>query len=205
MIFTGQGIVTGALTTAFAFLAMGITNFKGIQEMGIISGGGLALCLMPMMTMLPALLLRGRQNAMDHSVGLPAEGRARIESIWLERPGWVVGGALALCALAATQFNKVEFDYNLLDMQSKGLPVVVYEKKLLFSSASTFSPDDITNLPALVNKLTAKVDPVSMFVDDHLDLAARTGARLLINKPIQTRTNCRPSWRRISIASSPAP
>jgi preprotein translocase subunit SecF len=192
LVFTGQGIVTGALTTAGAFLAMGLTNFKGIQEMGIISGGGLALCLIPMMTMLPALLLRGRQNAIDGAVGLPAEGRARLESMWLERPGLVVGGTLAICALAATQFHKVEFDYNLLNMQSKGLPAVVYEKKLLFSGASTFSGDDITNLPALVQKLTAKPnlapslsassemsvtqssDPVSVFVSDHLDLAAKT-------------------------------
>jgi predicted RND superfamily exporter protein len=173
LVFTGQGIVTGALTTAAAFLAMGLTNFKGIQEMGIISGGGLVLCLFPMMTMLPALLLRGRQNLMDHAVGLPADRRARIESFWLERPGLIVGGTLALCAIAATQYGKVDFDYNLLNMQSKGLPAVVYEKKLLFSGASSFSPDDFTNLPSFVKKLTAKADPVSAFVSDHLDPAAR--------------------------------
>jgi predicted RND superfamily exporter protein len=174
LVFTGQGIVTGALTTAAAFLAMGMTHFKGIKEMGIISGGGLALCLFPMMTMLPALLMRGRQNAMDHKVGLPEEGRARIESIWLERPGLVVGGTLALCALAATQFHKVDFDYNLLNMQSKGLPAVVYEKKLLFSGSSIFTADDITNLPSFVKKLTARKDPVSAFVSDHLSAAAKT-------------------------------
>ena len=174
LVFTGQGIVTGALTTACAFLAMGLTNFKGIQEMGVIAGGGLVLCLFPMMTMLPALLLRGRQNAIDRAVGLPAEGRARIEGVWLKRPGWVVGGALALCALAGTQFHKVTFNYNLLDMQSKGLPAVVYEKKLLFATATTFAADDITNLPSFVKKLTVRQDPVSAFVDDHLDLAART-------------------------------
>jgi predicted RND superfamily exporter protein len=173
LVFTGQGIVTGALTTAAAFLAMGLTNFKGIQEMGIISGGGLVLCLIPMMTMLPALLLLGRQKSMVHPVGLPAEGRARIESIWLEHAGLAVGGTLALCLLAATQFNKVDFDYNLLNMQSKGLPAVVYEKKLLFSGASTFSSDDITNLPSFAKKLTARADPVSAFISDHLDPAAK--------------------------------
>jgi len=174
LVFTGQGIVTGALTTAAAFLVMGMTHFKGIKEMGIISGGGLALCLFPMMTMLPALLLRGRQNAMDRAGGMPEEGRARIESAWMERPGLVVGVTLALCALATTQFHKVGFDYNLLNMQSKGLPAVVYEKKLLFSSSSIFSGDDITNLPAFVKKLTVRQDPVSDFVSDHLDLSART-------------------------------
>ncbi len=136
MVFTGQGIVTGALTTATAFLAMGLTDFKGIQEMGIISGGGLALCLIPMMTMLPAMLMRGRQNILDHEGGMPAAQRARIERLWLDRPGLTLGVAAALCALAAGQFHRVRFDYNLLNMQSKGLPAVVYEKKLLFSGTS---------------------------------------------------------------------
>jgi predicted RND superfamily exporter protein len=174
LVFTGQGIVTGALTTAAAFLAMGLTRFKGIQEMGIISGGGLALCLFPMLTMLPALLMRGRQNKMDHAVGLPAEGRARIENFWLKRPYWVAGATLTLCLAAASQFKKVDFDYNLLDMQSKGLPAVIYEKKLLFSDATAFSGDDITNLPSLVKKLTTKSDAVSAFVSNHLDHEART-------------------------------
>jgi hypothetical protein len=136
LVFTGQGIVTGALTTAVAFLAMYFTNFKGIQEMGAISGGGLVLCLFPMMTMLPALLLRGHQNLIEGTVGMPAEKRARIESFWLDRPGWVIGVSLALCFAAATQFNKVNFDYNLLDMQSKGLASVVYDKKLAYCGQS---------------------------------------------------------------------
>jgi uncharacterized protein len=136
MVFTGQGIVTGALTTATAFLAMGFTDFKGIQEMGIISGGGLVLCLIPMLTMLPAMLMRGRQNILDHEGGMPSAQRARIERLWLDRPGLLLGLVLALCAAAAFQFHKVRFDYNLLNMQSKGLPAVVYEKKLLFSGTS---------------------------------------------------------------------
>jgi uncharacterized protein len=136
MVFTGQGIVTGALTTAAAFLAMGFTDFKGIQEMGVISGGGLILCLVPMLTMLPAMLIRGRQNLLDHEGGMPAHQRAKIEKLWLDRPGLVLGLALAFCAVGALQFTKVQFDYNLLDMQSKGLPAVDYEKKLLFSGTS---------------------------------------------------------------------
>ncbi len=66
IVFTGQGIFTGALTTAAAFLAMCLTNFKGIQEMGVICGGGMLVCLAPMMTLLPVLLFRGRQNTLDH-------------------------------------------------------------------------------------------------------------------------------------------
>ena len=154
MVFTGQGIVTGALTTAGAFVAMWLTDFKGIQEMGIISGGGLALSLVPMMTLLPVLLMgdrgdQGRMAGMDSGGGHrpPLQGvggaalaaevkRAQIEQTWLRRPGWVMAATGVLCVVALTQFDKVKFDYNLLNMQSKGLASVVYEKKLLYSGQS---------------------------------------------------------------------
>src|SRR5205814_1347380 len=129
LVYTGQGIFTGGFTTAGAFLAMGLTDFKGIQEMGVICGGGLLICLVPMVTLLPVLLLRGRQNVLDHQLGDLAERRARLENLWLQRPVWVSVLTLALCAAAATQLRKVHFDYNLLNMQSAGLPSVVFEKK----------------------------------------------------------------------------
>jgi uncharacterized protein len=131
MVYTGQGIFSGALTTGGAFLAMGFTDFKGIQEMGIICGGGLIVCLIPMLTLLPVLLLGGRQNVIDHDALAAAEKRARIENLWLQRP-WLVAGATAgLCILAATQLHKVYFDYNLLNMQSASLPSVEFEKDLI--------------------------------------------------------------------------
>ncbi len=133
MVFTGQGIFVGALTTAGAFLAMWLTNFKGIQEMGIICGGGLLVCFIPMITLLPVLLLRGRQNVLDHKVGT-LDRRARIENIWLERPVLVMVIVGILCGLALTQVRKVYFDYNLLHMQSAGMPAVLFEQKLIDSA-----------------------------------------------------------------------
>ena len=132
MVFTGQGIFTGALTTAGAFLAMYFTNFKGIQEMGIIAGGGLMICFIPMMTMLPALILRGRQNVMDHQ-NHEDETRARIENMWLQRPSLVIGVTAILCALAVTQIvrGKVRFDYNLIEMQSPNLPVGDFQTEIV--------------------------------------------------------------------------
>src|SRR6185437_1969874 len=116
-------IFTGAFTTAGAFLAMWFTRFKGIQEMGLICGGGLAVCFIPMMTLLPVLLLRGRQNVIDHEEGEPRH-RAQIEALWLKRPGIVLAITIVLCAIAATQIGKVRFDYNILSLQSMSLPSV---------------------------------------------------------------------------------
>ncbi|MEY2465806.1 MAG: uncharacterized protein QOD03_327, partial [Verrucomicrobiota bacterium] len=137
MVFTGQGIFTGAFTTAGAFLAMAFTDFKGIREMGIICGGGLLICLVPMMTLLPVLLLRGRQNVMDQDHGELPERRERIENLWLKRPVTVMVVTAGLCALAATQLHKIYFDYNLLKMQSKGLSSVETSEKLVHSAGQS--------------------------------------------------------------------
>lgn len=171
---TGIGIVTGCLTTAGAFFAMGLTDFKGITEMGIISGGGLLICLVPMMTILPILLLRGRQNVIDHESKPGVDRRAQLERLWLDRPFTVIGITAALCIASALQFSKVQFDYNLLNMQSKGMPAVVFERKLIDSAGKSVLfaavvADDAQKAVALEQQITnlttvASVDSMSQFL-----------------------------------------
>ena len=180
MIFTGQGIFTGSLTTAGAFLAMYFTNFKGIEEMGIICGGGLLLCLVPMMTLLPVLLLRGRQSVIDHS-HKEDETRARIENLWLQRPALVIGITVALGALAFTQIyqGKVKFDYNLIELQSPSLPSVVFALKLTHADKSTLTGamvatnlDQAIALEEKLKKLTntvADVDPPADMFENFIE------------------------------------
>jgi hopanoid biosynthesis associated RND transporter like protein HpnN len=192
MVFTGQGIITGALTTAGAFLAMAFTNFKGIQEMGIICGGGLIVCLVPMMTLLPVLLLRGRQNVIDHK-GLQEKTRARIENLWLQRPAVVTAFIVVSCGVAALQLfqGKIKFDYNLLNMQSAGLPAVEFGQKLidsgqsvLFSAVVANSLEEATALESRLRALTnvvSKVDSVAGFLrpdpDENSKLALIAGIK----------------------------
>jgi hopanoid biosynthesis associated RND transporter like protein HpnN len=149
MVFTGHGILTSAFTTAGAFLAMGFTDFKGIQEMGIICGGGLLICLVPMMTLLPVLLLLGRQNVPDHRMGIVVDHRERIENLWLRRPVAVMVLTVGLCALAVSQLHKIYFDYNLLNMQSKGLPAVEFEERLINSLTNATSGTNVTGRSVL--------------------------------------------------------
>jgi len=178
MVFTGQGIFTGALTTASAFLAMGFTHFKGIQEMGIICGGGLLLCLVPMMTLLPVLLLRGRQNVVDHGAN-EDDTRARIENMWLQRPVLVMVVTVGLCSAALFEARKVYFDYNLIKMQSPTLPSVVFEQKLVDSAdksllCGAIVADSLDQAIALEEKIkqlptVADIEPPSDMLNDFIE------------------------------------
>ena len=128
---TGQGVLTGAFTTAGAFFAMGLTDFKGIREMGVICGSGLLISLIPMTTFLPALLSLGKRESRRKLRRRYSHHRARIEQLWLQRPGWVLLLGVGATILAAAQIRKVRFDYNLLHLQSRGLSSVFYEHKLM--------------------------------------------------------------------------
>jgi hypothetical protein len=160
---TGRGIIAGGITMAVAFAAMALTDFRGIQEMGIISGGGVLLCLIPMMTCLPLLLRRGRQNQLDHDMGPTHQRRLEIEVLWLRHPVLVVGTTLLLCAAAAFQFPRVWFDYDLLHLQSQSLPSVVYEKTLIEATgteatgSSTLHSEVIANSAAQALEYEAKI------------------------------------------------
>ena len=168
LINTGLGVVTGALTTAGAFLAMGATDFRGIQEMGIICGGGLIICLIPMMTMLPAMLLRGKQNVVDHASRTKRDRREIIENLWLSRPRRIIALTVVVCLAALIPAKKVYFDYNLLKMQSQGMSSVIFgdklinsaKKSVLFGAIVADSLEDAVKLEARLTNLAtvASVD-----------------------------------------------
>lgn len=174
LVATGTGITTSGLTTAAAFLAMVFTAFKGIREMGVISGGGLLVCLVPMMTMLPALLVLRRQTMALRIA--PSARRAwhyqreRIERLWLERPRLVIWVGAATTALAVAASSGLRFDYNPLHLQSQSLPAVIYEQRMIQSASRSIlscaimadSVDEALELEARIRRLPTVADVDSM-------------------------------------------
>jgi len=143
----GTGIFTSGLTTAAAFLAMVFTGFKGIREMGVVSGGGLLVCLVPMITMLPALLLK--ESRFGGQIKVPSvlrimfrpprrrvwhRRREQFEQLWLRRPRIMIGVGAGLTVLAGILAGRLTFDYNPLNLQSQKLPAVDYELRLIASA-----------------------------------------------------------------------
>lgn len=160
--FTGIGVITNALTIAGAFYSMMLTDFKGMREMGLISGSGVLLCLVPMLTLLPLLLVRGKPDLQDRppvelkrrtrspfiqslqrrAYGAPSprtkhSRRARIEQLYLKRPWLVLGCGVAFTIFAGYQAFQVRFDYNLLNLQSRGLPAVRAQKQLISAGSQS--------------------------------------------------------------------
>ena len=54
---SGMGILIGGITTAVAVFGIGISDFRGFSELGIVTGIGILICLLAMFFLLPALLV----------------------------------------------------------------------------------------------------------------------------------------------------
>lgn len=129
----GPGVVTSALTVAAAFLAMTLTRFNGVAEMGVIAAGGVILCAIAVMSCFPALLeviphperhlrkrtggrrqpfLRGRLNIVDRRAGLFAS----IALVVFAGAAWIGSG--------------VRYDPDLMKLLPEGSESAVWEHRL---------------------------------------------------------------------------
>ena len=135
---TGPSIIAGACTTALAFAAIILADFRGIQELGIMSSGGILLSLLAMFSFLPALVVVFERIQPWQSA---ARGRTFLASTFAvlgnliehqRRPLLIVAGILTVGSLAA--IPTVTFDYNLLNLQAHGTESVEWEKRIIANS-----------------------------------------------------------------------
>lgn len=132
-LFTGPGVAAAALTTAMAFYAVMLTDFRGLIELGLIAGSGMVLCLLASFTVLPALLaLVERRRQVTSGVWKPL---ARDPLAFLKRAPRLLLGLVVLLTLTIALFVPLpRFDYNLLNLQAHGTESVVWEYRLLEES-----------------------------------------------------------------------
>jgi len=167
----GRAILSGGLTTAAAFLALGFSRFRGIKEFGWIAGWGVVFCLFAALLVLPSALLlmdrakgKGKHTDQGKTQDKGTEGRGRVhgegegsgreprlEQIlgWPARhPKGTLLVAACLTLIAFLSWEKVRFDYNLLHLQPKGTEAVAWEKRLLDAqgNSSVFAADMVDSL-----------------------------------------------------------
>ncbi|MBA2116304.1 MMPL family transporter [Bremerella alba] len=126
----GPGIVTGGLTTAVAFFTASLTDFTGVAELGIIAGGGLLVCLIASMTVLPASIHLADRHRNRYQLPKPLHLDWWVLPL-LKTPKITLLVSLGIVGLLAIGLPKLHYDHNLLNLQPKGLESVQWEEKLL--------------------------------------------------------------------------
>ena len=136
----GPGMLLAAISAAATFYVLMLTDFRGLQELGFISGTALLLSWLGMMFVFPALLvIVDRRHAERPRVSVPRAIRLERMHVPLvehitAHPRAILAGAALLAALSVWGFGSVHFDYNLLNLQAAGTESVTWEKKILQTS-----------------------------------------------------------------------
>lgn len=126
----GAATVTGAITTVVAFYSLILTDFKGLVELGFITGSGLLLCLVAAFTVLPALLILYEARTDARVASRPAIFLGVLER-WSHRPWVMIAGAGLLAVAALPALGKIQLEFNLLELQAQGTESVDWERRLL--------------------------------------------------------------------------
>jgi hopanoid biosynthesis associated RND transporter like protein HpnN len=134
----GPGLTTSALATALAFYTIGLSDFPGIAELGIIAGGGLLLCWIASLTTLPAMLFASDDKRPPWKAPAPLDIYGWLSFV-VKLPGMTVLAYLGVTLLICTGLPKLRYDNNLLNLQAEGLESVELEKQLLQKSDQSTS------------------------------------------------------------------
>jgi predicted RND superfamily exporter protein len=138
LVRSGGGIITGALTTAAAFFTLSISVTRGIKEMGIVLGMGIICAMVVTMIGLPAFLA-AMERFSSKFIKRPFQPK-HIEFTALENFGKSVSKhplRYLLIGFLLTGFffyqykYRLKFDYNMLNIEPKGLPTVMLQDTIV--------------------------------------------------------------------------
>ena len=145
LVRSGSGIITGALTTAAAFFALAVSVTQGIKEMGIVLGIGIICAMITTMVLLPAILV-ARERFMSRVTKKPLK-QPHVEFKFLGDIGRSIASrpliflilAIVVTGFLFYQALNIKFDYNMLNVEPKGLPAVELQDTII--EAFDLSPD----------------------------------------------------------------
>lgn len=129
----GPGIFTGAITTAIAFFSAAWTNFTGVAELGIIAGGGLILCAIAQLYVLPVCLYLVDSSSLGKQMPAPLPVDRGFALFW-RQPKTIALFGMAATIMLGMGLPKLWYDHNLLNLQPDNLESVAWERKLLTES-----------------------------------------------------------------------
>jgi len=138
-------ILLAFATTALAFLTFLLTDFRGIAELGLIAAVGVMVCCISTFTVLPAMIVLLNDKNSQNSEGKghredqpPVKKReGLIIQRFFAHPGLIVGCTFALSLAGVFALTRVPFDFNMLNLQAKGLESVRYAYKLMKSKENS--------------------------------------------------------------------
>jgi hopanoid biosynthesis associated RND transporter like protein HpnN len=202
-----RSIIMAAATVALAFATFAFTDFKGIAELGIIAAGGVFICVLATFSVLPAMLVLLEPYKKSATTQPNSRHATRETGPFLNflfsKPKGVITATLLLSLVCLYPTLTMRFDYNLMNLQAKGLQSVEYAYRLMrskensgyFAVVTARDKTEAQQLTARLEKLPAVDHVVSTlsFVPEQQTekLAELTALRMVMDavKPLPYEEN----------------
>ncbi len=152
---SGPGIILAGLGTATSFLPFLLTGFRGLMELGFVTGAGILLTLLADFTVLPALtVLVGGKTRSAKSSATASDNRDMIR-LNPKSARMVLTGAGILTVFCILTASQVYFDLNPLRLQTANAESVVWGKTLIKDSKrSTIFANSFAQTPEELREKT---------------------------------------------------
>ena len=139
---SGKGVMTGAITTACAFLALMIGKSRLMSELGLVTGIGLLAVAVATFTLLPALLIirerRREKHLAKKAFILQVKPKdisflflGRMCNILKNRYSFTILGSIIVTGLLAWSAFNITFDYNFMNIEPEGIPSITLQDTVL--------------------------------------------------------------------------
>lgn len=128
---TLPGVIVGALTTAATFYAFLITEFRGMTELGFLTGSGILVFLLCVIFVFPAvLILVERRRGTKRKLRVHALGSGRVVRASLTRPRMMIIGWAIVVVIGAIAARNVRFNDSLQGLRATGNDAVRMQEEV---------------------------------------------------------------------------
>jgi uncharacterized protein len=137
---TMPGVFVAAITTAGTFFAFLATDFRGMTQLGFLTGGGILLFLLCVMFLLPALIVfsERKESRKAPKLYLNSFGAGKLIDISVARPGLTIGIWIVFVVICGVLATGVKFSDNIQDLRAKGNPGVVNQSRITEKFGQSF-------------------------------------------------------------------
>jgi uncharacterized protein len=128
---TLPGVIVGALTTAATFYAFLATEFRGMTELGFLTGNGILVFLLCVIFVFPAvLILVERRRGEKRRLRVHALGSGRVVRASLKRPRAVILAWLVVVIITGIAARNVRFNDSLQGLRATGNDAVRMQEQV---------------------------------------------------------------------------
>jgi len=137
---TVPGVFIAAITTAATFYAFLATDFRGMTQLGMLTGTGIIFFLLCTVLLLPALIVRGERHAEKRApkLYLHSFGSGRLIDASLTHPKTTIVIWVIFTILCGISGMRIRFSDNIQDLRAKNNPGVTVQEQLTKKFGQSF-------------------------------------------------------------------